>query len=132
MDKWAVKFIGSEEWRDHLYGSGLYFLPQQTRVVPFLTARKLLQHVALFEQGSFKDVVRDDTEDLTQAAQAAQQVQDEKIDETFDVFNSVAQMDKEALATFAKQHFNQDLNKREKVDALRDKVRGLIDQFGLA
>ena len=132
MDKWAVKFIGSEEWRDYLYESGLYFLPQQTRVVPFLTARKLLQHVDLFEQGSFKDVVRDDTEDLTQAAQAAQQVQDEKIDETFDVFNSVAQMDKEALVAFAKQHFNQDLNKREKVDTLRDKVRGLIDQFGLA
>ena len=132
MNELVVKYIGSTEWKDHLYGSGLYFLPQQTRIVPFLMARKFLQHVDLFEQGEFGEVSDDDTANLTETAQAEKQAQDNVLNETFDVFNSVAQMDKEALVTFAKQHFNQDLNKREKVDTLRDKVRGLIDQFGLA
>ncbi|ULJ66646.1 hypothetical protein [Wielerella bovis] len=132
MNELAVKFIGSEEWKDHLYDSGLYFMPQQTRLVPFLVARKLLQHIDLFEQGVLDDVADDDTADLTEAAQVVKQAQDDALNETFDVFNSVAQMDKNALAAFAKQHFNQDLNKKKSVETLRDEVRGLIDQFGLA
>ncbi|WP_032137122.1 hypothetical protein [Kingella negevensis] len=133
MSVLAVKFIGSDVWYDHLYDSGLYFEPQQTRAVDFLTARKLLMHSDLFTEGSLKDVLPDDdTAALSAQAQAQQKAKDDVLDETFDVFNSVAQMDKDALAGFAKQHFSVDLNKRKSLNVLQNEVRGLIDQFGLA
>lgn len=132
MNELAVKFIGSEVWRDRLYGSGLYFVPQQTRMVPFLTARKLLQHVDLFEQGSVKEAAADDTAMLLERAGREEVREGARLDETFDVFGSVSQMDKNSLADFAKRHFQQDLDRRKSVETLRDEVRGLIDRFGLA
>lgn len=45
----AVQYIGFKpEWRDHLYGSGLYFSTDQVRTVPFQLARRLLRHADLF------------------------------------------------------------------------------------
>ena len=49
MSKIDVRYIGTKpEWRDHLYGSGLYFSPQQVRSVPYHVGRRLLRHADLF------------------------------------------------------------------------------------
>lgn len=49
MNKIEVRYIGPrDQWRDHLYGSGLHFTKDQVRAVPYLLGRRLLRHTDLF------------------------------------------------------------------------------------
>lgn len=136
-----IQFIGDEAWQDRLYGSGLYFEPQQVRDVDNLTAHKLLKHIDLFAEYAESDNAAaqqaqqtqdDDTAKLQQAAQQEQQKQDDEINQLFDVKNQVEQMDKDSLILFAKQHWNADLSKKKAVGTLRGEVQNMIDQFGLS
>ena len=61
----------------------------------------------------------------------AENWEDEDLDETFDTYLSIDQMDKDALELFAKSNYEQDLDKRKNVETLRAQVKGMIDQFGI-
>lgn len=54
---------------------------------------------------------------LTQAEQAA--------------YERVALMDKDELEAFAQTHFNVRLNRRQRVESMRQQVQGLIGRYGL-
>ena len=128
----GVKYIGfRESWVDRLYGTGLYFTQEQVRHVPMLAAVKLLRHADLFERVDIEALQQDDAEALQQEAAAKQQREDEDLDETFDTYLSIDQMDKDALELFAKSNYEQDLDKRKNVETLRAQVKGMIDQFGI-
>ena len=134
----AILYSGRKAWTDRLYGSGLYFLPGQTRKVPHLLARKLLRHADLFSTG-IADIVEvetndpgeDDTAELMACARKAETDQRDQQSRVNDVLNQIDQMDKDGLAEFAQVNYRQPLDKRRSLDALREQVRSFIDQFGV-
>lgn len=132
-----IQFIGQEEWQDRLYDSGLYFIPEQVRDVNLHIARKLLKHSDLFVEytenhDDSDDGKDDDTSQLSEEAKKLKQKQDDELNYKLDVINQVTQMDKNNLVAFAKQHWNIDLDKNNRVKDLRDEVHGLIEQYGLS
>lgn len=144
----AVRYIGHRaEWRDTLYKTGLYFVHQQVRKVPYEIARKLLRHGDLFErvesepaaeQGAEEPVVdqtpvdeNDDTQALLDEAQKTQSAKDMANQQILDLYDQIDQMGKDALLDFAKINYKHDLKKRDSVGSLREQVRALVDQFGV-
>ena len=126
-----VVYIGQDdEWRDYIYGTGLYFSQGQTRMVECVMAKKLLKHVDLFAKGEAKGAEKKETADLMQKAEQAKQ---EELNQAglFDVCISLDQMDKESLQKFIKDNFNQDVDGRLAEIKVREKAKQLIDQFGL-
>lgn len=127
-----VAYIGqADEWRDFVYGSGLYFTKGQTRMVEYSMAKKLLKHIDLFAEGEAKGADKKETAALMQEAQQLQYEAQVEIDELFDVFNSIDQMDKGSLQQFIKNNFNQEVDGRLSEVKLREQAKQLIDQFGL-
>lgn len=127
-----VAYIGKEdEWRDHLYGSGLYFVAGQTRMVEFALAKKLLKHIDLFAEGEAKGAEKQETAKLTQQAEQAQKDEEAQLDALFDVYTNLDQMDKASLQKFIKDNFNQDVDGRLSEMKVREQAKMLVDQFGL-
>lgn len=145
----TIEYIGKRDpWKDSLYQSGLTFAPKQSRHVPEPIARKLLRHADLFKQvdksadtksepkaDSKSDAKTEDKADDTQAQLAkgekAKADKQKQVDKSADILDQVNVMEKDSLEKFAKEHFDQDLDKRLSVDKLREQVRGYIDQFGI-
>ena len=63
-------------------------------------------------------------------AEAQKAEQHAKVNAVADLHDQVNQMTKDALEQFAKDKFNIDLDKRQKVDDLKKEVHTLIDRFG--
>lgn len=132
----AVKYIGRREsWTDRLYDTGLTFTTGQVRQVPVEAARKLLKHADLFKEGGETKPAEeapklDDTQEALAQAQAQKAQKDAQINAVADLHDQVNQMTKDALEQFAKDKFNIDLDKRQKVDDLKKEVHTLIDRFG--
>ena len=147
-----VRYIGRRDtFTDRLYDSGLSFVKGQVREVPNETARSLLRHVDLFEQVTAQDIEPvpqaaevanasakkgsqklDDTEQLMKAAAAKKAEKIDEVTNVSDLHDQVARMTtKDTLEKFAKDHFNVDLDKRQKVDELKAEVHTLIDRFGV-
>lgn len=120
-----IKYIGHrKQYREGAYGSGLIFTQGETlNVEDDALAAKLLKH---------KDVyVRGDAEEATETVAKAKTVaQDDEEDKAQDARDAIARMNKDALETYAKTHFSVDLDKRKSVDALRQHVTQLFDQYG--
>lgn len=136
----AVRYIGPRStWKDRIYGTGLYFTTGQTRHVPPLVARRLLRHGDLFEAGEAEEgegnevaetAPADDTEALLEQGKQAREEAAETQSQIQGLYDQIERMDKDALAEFASTKYRQVLNKRTKVESLREQVRGFIDQFG--
>lgn len=134
-----VRYIGSKPyWRDNtaLYGSGLDFEHGQVREVPAHLGKSFLRHQDLFERVSNagrppKLLEKDDTAELLEQAKQARHVEDEKIHQRLDLFARIDQMDRRALSEFAKINYRVSLQATDSQEAMRDQVRGLIDQFGV-
>lgn len=131
----AVKYVGRRDsWTDRLYGTGLTFTKDQVRFVPSESARQLLKHTDLFtEDATAKPAPEKKTDDTEQAmaqAEAQKAEQNAKVNAVADLHDQVNQMTKDALEQFAKDKFNIDLDKRQKVDDLKKEVHTLIDRFG--
>lgn len=131
----AVKYVGRRDsWTDRLYGTGLTFTKDQVRFVPSESARQLLKHTDLFtEDATAKPAPQKKTDDTEQAmaqAEAQKAEQNAKVNAVADLHDQVNQMTKDALEQFAKDKFNIDLDKRQKVDELKKEVHTLIDRFG--
>lgn len=127
-----VAYIGqADAWHDHIYGTGLYFSKGQTRMVEHLTAKKLLKHIDLFAEGEAKGAEKQETAKLTQQAEQAQKDEEAQLDELFDVYTNLDQMDKASLQKFIKDNFNQDVDGRLSEMKVREQAKMLVDQFGL-
>jgi len=116
-----VKYIGPREtYVDGTYSTYITFTKGETRMVPADVARKMYSHKDVYVPGD--DVA--DVADVKQGTTAEDDVQDLR--------DSIASMNKEAVAQFVKAHFNQEVDKRQSVSALRSHATGLVDQFGIA
>ena len=140
----AVQYVGRREsFRDHLYGTGLTFSQGQARALPPEIARKFLRHADQFakahvdaaEQAQATEPATDSDPDGTIAALdiAAKDKDEANSLETQrqDLIDTITHMPKAALIEFARNNYRQELDKAQKLDALRDQVRGFVDQFGL-
>lgn len=121
-----VRYIGARElYVDKLYRSGLTFTPGQARVVSGDLARKLLRHVDIFDAGdpvpeNEPEAPAEDTPPDTSEEDLIAGLKDQ-----------IAVMDKEALETFAREQYGQELDRRRGIEKLRISVMEMIDQYGM-
>ena len=139
----AVQYVGRKpEWRDALYNTGLYFVADQVRNLPAHTARQFLRHGDLFREAKVEvapepaetpavEPPADDTEAILEAAKEEQADTDREIQKVLDLKQTVSFMDKDALKQFALTNYNQKLDGRLSVEALREQTNQMIDQFGV-
>ena len=119
----AVKYIGHRpNFSDRIYGTGIAFAPGQTVNVENATARKMLRHTDVYEQGELEEAE-------APAKQPKNNVTDDD-DPDQTARDAIANMTKDALVTYAKTTFSLDLDKRSSVGDMRTKVTGLFDQYG--
>ena len=139
----AVQYVGRKpEWRDALYNTGLYFVADQVRNLPAHTARQFLRHTDLFREAKVEvapvpveapaaEPPADDTEAILEAAKEEQADTDRELQKVLDLKQTVSFMDKDALKQFALTNYNQKLDGRLSVEALREQTAQMIDQFGV-
>jgi hypothetical protein len=119
-----VTYIGHrEQYSDGAYGSRIVWQRGQTIRVPGALAAKLLRHTDVYALG------KDEAASSTAAAPAAQKVDEDAIQDLRDQVN--AMRSREAVTTYAKTHFNMDLDGSKKLVELRADLIGLIDQYGV-
>lgn len=118
-----IKYVGKRPtYIDGMYGTHTAFAQGETVMVDAAIAVKMLRHPDQYELGKAKG-----------AAPAVEQPTEKPMKEdeaTQDLRDQIANMDKDSLETFAKNHFRVDLDKRKSVSSLRDAVTHLIDRFG--
>lgn len=134
--KVPVRYIGHRaSYVDGLYGTRILFEKGKSALVPAEKAALMFTHPDVYEPGSLDEVpggapsADSAAQEADQAKKAAKERQEEEDQAMRD---SVAAMDKGALAEFAKTNFQVDLDKRKSVADLRAQVTGLLDQFGAA
>lgn len=122
-----VKYIGVRPtYREGAYGSGIFFERGQTVLIEDDDlARKLLRHPDVYVPG--------ESEAATETApkKEAKKVNEEE-ENTQNVRDSIATMNKGALETFAKTNFRVDIDKRRSLADLRSEVTTLVDRFGVS
>ena len=120
-----IKYIGHRPvYRDGACGSEIVFEQGQTLQVDDEFAVKMLRHPSVYERGELSE-----DEGKPAKAKPAKATDDEDSAQT--MRDSIVQMNKAALETFAKTHFSVDLDKRKSVGDLRAQVTGMVDQFGI-
>ena len=121
MDHVSVKYIGKRlEYTDGTYGTRIHFVQGESRLVPLDKARLMLKHPDVYAPGEADAPIA-----------VMPEAKDKKPDEeTQDMRDSIAIMDKAALETYAKTNFRINIDKRKNVEALRAEVTGLVDRFG--
>lgn len=131
-----VKYIFRRpRWVDNIYGSGLEFTTNQTRVLPESLALKFLRHTDTFVRDDAHVVTLKTTEQETQEAVAAAEAraneQAARDQQKFEVFLLLDQMEKEPLAQYVRERFALSLDETANIDAMRIEAKALIDRFGL-
>lgn len=143
----AVQYIGRRpNWSDRLYNTGLSFVADQVRNLPEHIANQLLRHPDIFARAKVVDPVaatpapapaaakavkKDDTEELLAKGKKDQAAKHDQQVEIQAVYDQIDRMDKDGLIQFASTRYQQPLSKQAKVETLRAKVRGFVDQFGV-
>lgn len=124
-----IKYIGHRQtYREGTYGSGIVFTQGETvNVEDDQLAAKLLRHKDVYVRGGADDVADSpivvDSHNKKDGDEQEQKTQDQR--------DVIAAMDKDALDTFAKTHFQVNVDRRKSVESLRAQVIGLVDQYGL-
>lgn len=132
--KVPVRYIGKREhYVDGTYGTRIAFVKGQTCLVPADKAALMFNHPDVYEPGSVEEAPAADpaTAELDEAARKKAELE-KQADEDQALRDSIATMDKKALASYAKTHFKVDLDQRKSVADLRTHVTGLVDQYGAA
>lgn len=124
-DQIAVQYVGPRaHYVEGAYGSGVRWVQGQTQLLPTELAAKLLRHPDVYVPGKAPGAtVAQVTDTLATESKEEQDTQDMR--------DQVAAMDKKALAMYAETHFNLKLDHRKSVDVLRQQITGLVDQFGV-
>ena len=116
----SIKYVGSRaEYTDGTYGTRITFIRGESRMVPLDKARLMLKHPDVYVPG----------EDGAEVAHCASPK--DEADDVQDVRDAIGLMDKDALTTYVKTHFNMDIDKRKGIATLRTEVVGLVDRFGV-
>lgn len=122
-----IKYVGKRpEYTDGAYGTRIVFKQGETKLVPDEAAKKMLRHPDVYERGEGK--ANPDAPVLVDPEQKKLEEAERDLQDTRD---AIANMDKESLLNFAKANFGQTLAANMKVENMRTKVVGLIDQYGL-
>lgn len=122
----AITYIGHRPvYTDGACGSGLTFEQGQTLPVDDEFARRMLKHPSVYELGELSDGEKV----VKQPAKQKKADSEDDADQT--ARDAIANMNKAALADYAKVHFSVDLDKRMSVADMRTRVTGLYDQFGI-
>lgn len=118
-----VQYVGRRErYTDGTYGTRIEWVQGQVQMVPADKARLLLRHPDVYVQA--------EAAEDTPVASLESKPEKQDDDQTQELRDAVALMDKDALEQYAKVNFQVDLNKRLGVEKLRTQVIGLIDQYG--
>lgn len=118
----SVKYIGAREtYTDGTFGSRIEFKQGESCNVPAAIAAKMLKHPTVYVRG----------EPTARVVNVAQEKTPDD-DNAQDMRDSIATMDKDALATFAKTHYQAKVDMRQNLEVIRAKVTGLFDQYGAA
>jgi hypothetical protein len=121
MDQVSVKYIGKRaQYTDGTYGTRILFIQGESRLVPIDKARLMLKHPDVYVPGEADAV----------AAVIPEEQAKKPDDETQDMRDAIAIMDKVALEAYAKTNFRVNIDRRKNVEALRAEVTGLVDRFG--
>lgn len=141
----AVTYTGNDTpFIDRIYRSRLTFDPGQTRVVPIALAARFLRHSDIFEEGGTDGDTAataagqptgqqpDDTAVQLEAAKKSEEELRVQEEARYSVLQQIEKMDKQALRDWTKQTYKQDLPGNLGLDKMRDRVRGFVDQFGVA
>ena len=121
MDQVSVKYIGKRaQYTDGTYGTRILFIQGESRLVPIDKARLMLKHPDVYVPGEADAV----------AAVIPEEQAKKPDDETQDMRDAIAIMDKVALEAYAKTNFRVNIDRRKNVGALRAEVTGLVDRFG--
>lgn len=127
----AITYIGHRTtYRDGACGSGVTFEQGQTLHIPAQYALKMLKHPSVYVRAddvAAESAVVVEEHDTTEADKRAKEFNEQQ-----DMRDTFSQMDKEALATFAKTHWRMDMDKRMKVENMRAAVIQNFDQYGIA
>jgi hypothetical protein len=117
----SVKYIGKRpEYTEGTYGTRIHFVQGESRMVPADKAKLMLRHADVYEPGDKDAPVAEVADSPVKEDDAVQDMRD-----------AINIMGKEALTDYAKTNFGTSLDQRKGVDALRAKVTGLIDQYGV-
>lgn len=127
----AITYIGHRAfYTDGACGSGVTFKQGQTLAIPVQFAQKMLKHPSVYVAAAKSEA------ESAPVVEVKDKTEDDKRNDEFnrqqDMRDTFAQMDKEALATFAKTHWRMDLDKRMKVENMRAAVIQNFDQYGIA
>jgi len=115
----SIKYVGKRlQYTDGTYGTGIHFVQGESRMVPADKAKLFLRHPDVYAMG----------EENTDVALVPDEPTEE--DDSQDMRDTIANMDKDALSVYAKTHFQIKIDKRKDVGILRAEVTGLVDQFG--
>jgi|GEM_PF-3259621 len=126
VSKLPVKYIGRRpQYRDGIYGTAITWKQNEVIMVEETAARKMIRHAdvwVLAEDEFAKEVPDkpkghdDETEESVQTAK-----------------DTVARMGRQAMLQYAKTNFaGVNIHPATKEETLRQKIYGLIDQFGVA
>jgi hypothetical protein len=129
----AVQYVGKREtYREGTYGTGLMFTRGQTLPVPIAAATKMLLHPDVYVPGHIEEAKPEEASEAIASIKPTQPEKDKEEETQQEHRDSVMRMTtKEALATFAKTNFQQDLDRRLKVSDLQAQVITMIDRFGV-
>lgn len=108
-----------------LYGAKLHFAKDEVQMLPVELAHKLFKHADVFKPAKAVKV------DKTKVETETTQTETETSTQVLDMHDQIQQMDKNALENFAKVKYGQDIDKRKSLEALRQEVGLMIDQFGV-
>jgi hypothetical protein len=122
----AIKYIGPRPvYIEGTYGSKIIFQQGEVKQVPKELAYKLLKHADVYAE--VKDVPA-----TVETVVVKEEEADPEEDNLQHYRDTVANLDKESLETFAQTNFRVKLDGRKSVDKLRSEVIQLIDQYGLS
>lgn len=141
----AVTYTGTDTpFIDRIYRSRLTFDPGQTRVVPIALAARFLRHSDIFQEAApegegvgqtaapVPTQQPDDTAALLEAAKKSEEERRVQEEARFNVLQQIEKMDKQALRDWTKQTYKLDLPGNLSLDKMRERVRGMVDQYGSA
>ena len=121
-----VKYIGPRaKYLDGTFGTYAQFVKGETLLIPRTEALKMFEHPSVYVPGDATP-----TTAIHNPAKKSQEDLDEL--ELQDIRDSLASMEKGALAEFAKTKFNMELDKRKSVETLRGQCVMWVDQYGLS
>lgn len=121
-----IKYIGHRKnFHDNIYGTGIAFEQGSTALIEDdQVARKMLKHTDVYVRGDEADAEVVAGSEKKPTSKAGEDDQDQI------ARDAIANMTKQALATYALTHFSAKLNMQKKVGDLRTEVTGMFDRFG--